>query len=317
MDLRQIQYFVALYEEKSITKSARRLHVVQPAVSMQIRRIEVEYGMPLFERTTSGVFPNELASAIYPICLDVLAKCETIRQTLRKGSGKLSGNLSIGVPPSIAHGLLADVLINFQSNYPEVRIAATEGYSAHLVEWLLQGDLDFAILGEFEDDRRLYSQPIATEELVVVTAIETEVDGGTICGNDLLRLKVALPSAKNLIRILIDAEFEKASVALIPALEIDSLSTVFATVLRPGWATVLPRSAVRDSDLEAGLRVLRLVDPVIRRTLVATFPTLRPSSATAQQFIRELRDSILRVGGEEANIIRSDNAHQNNLIDGR
>lgn len=294
VDLRQINYFVALYEEKSITKAARRLHVVQPAVSMQIRRIEEEYGVQLFERTTSGVYPNEAAGAIYPLCLDVLTRVEDVRKTLRSGSGKITGSLSIGVPPSIAHGILAEVLAGYSQKYPEVHISVSEGYSAHLVDWLLQGDLNFAILGEFEDDRRLFSQPIATEEMKVLTSTETDHNGDSITGEELARFKLVLPSSKNLIRILIAAEFEKDGIKLTPAMEIDSLSTVLATIRQPGWASILPASAINDADLATGLRSLRLVDPIIDRTLVATFPTLKPSSAAAQQFIAELRSVILR-----------------------
>jgi len=217
-----------------------------------------------------------------------------VRRTLRDGSGKIAGSLSIGVPPSIAHGVLAEVLSGFSEKYPDVHISVSEGYSAHLVDWLLQGDLNFAILGEFEDDRRLYSQAIATEELKVLTSIATPHAGDTITGKELAKLKLVLPSAKNLIRILIAAEFEEEGIKLVPAMEIDSLSTVFATVRQPGWASILPASAISETDLTTGLRSLRLVHPIIDRTLVATFPTLKPSSAAAQQFINELSSVIRR-----------------------
>jgi len=294
MDLRQIQYFVALYDEKSITKAAKRLHVVQPAVSMQIRRIEVEYGAQLFERTTAGVHPNEAAAAIYPMCLEVLNKVEVIRRTLRDGSGKIVGSLSIGVPPSIAHGILAEVLAAFTEKFPDVHLAISEGYSAHLVDWLLQGDLNFAILGEFDDDRRLYSQAIVTDELVVLTSDKTPHEGDTITGEQAAALKLVLPSSKNLIRILVDSEFEKESIKVAPAMEVDSLATVFAIIRKPGWATILPSSGIGDGDLATGFRRLRLTKPMIDRTLVAAFPTLKPSSAAAQEFIRVLRQVILR-----------------------
>ncbi|MCO5070746.1 MAG: LysR family transcriptional regulator [Rhizobiaceae bacterium] len=294
MDLRQIQYFVALYEEKSITKAAKRLHVVQPAVSMQIRRIEVEYGAQLFERTTAGVHPNEAAAAIYPACLEVLNKVESIRRTLRDGSGKITGSLSVGVPPSIAHGILAEVLAAFTEKLPEVHLTISEGYSAHLVDWLLQGDLNFAILGEFDDDRRLYSQAIATDELVVVTSEETPHDGDSITGEQAATLKLVLPSSKNLIRILVDSEFEKEGIKVSPVMEVDSLATVFAVIRKPGWATILPSSGIGEGDLKSGFKLLRLTKPMIDRTLVAAFPTLKPSSAAAQEFIRVLRQVILR-----------------------
>lgn len=298
MDFRQIQYFVALYEEQSITRAARRLHVVQPAVSMQIRRIETEYGVQLFERATTGVFPNPAAEAIYPMCLEILSKAENVRRVLRDGSGKITGALRVGVPPSIAHGILADVLVEFQSRYPDVQLTISEGYSAHLVDWLLQGDLDFAVLGEFEDDRRLNGQPIATEELKVLASEAGPIAGSTIRGYELQKLKLILPSPKNLIRILIDAEFERAGLTLAPSMEVDSLSTVFAAARQPGWATILPGSAIRESDLSTGLRSLSLTEPTVRRTLVATFPTLKPASAAAQQFIRALKAGLAEVGAE-------------------
>jgi LysR family nitrogen assimilation transcriptional regulator len=299
MDLRQIQYFVALYEEKSITKAARRLHVVQPAVSMQIRRIEADYGVTLFERTTSGVYPNQAANTVYPMCLEVLANVEKLRRTLRHGSGKIDGTLNVGVPPSIAHGILAGVLMDFQQRYPDVQIAVSEGYSAHLVDWLLQGDLDFAVLGEFEDDRRLHCEPLAIEELRVLTSTATPVTGDSITGRELQKLKLILPSTKNLIRILIDAEFERAGLTLAPSMEVDSLATVFAAARQPGWASILPAAAISDADLDRGMRSLALVEPAIRRTLVASFPTLKPSSAAAHEFLKALKRAVLEAGGIE------------------
>lgn len=292
MDLRQIQYFVALYEERSITKTARRLHVVQPAVSMQIRRIEVEYGVTLFERTPAGVIPNDAAQSIYPACRDILAKVEQVRHLLRDRSGTLSGSLAVGVPPSIAHGLLADVLLDFRSRHPAVQLSVYEGYSVHLVDWLLQGDLDFAILSEFDDDRRFRCQPLATEALRVVTSAETAVPGDRMTGKDLVRLKLIVPSAKNLIRLLIDSEFERQGLSLEPAMEVDSLSTVFAAVRQAGWASILPASAFRESDLASGLRSLELTEPAIRRTLVAAFPALKPVSAAAQEFMTSLKAAM-------------------------
>ncbi|WP_137391956.1 LysR family transcriptional regulator [Rhodoligotrophos defluvii] len=300
MDLRQIQYFVALYEEKSITKSARRLHVVQPAVSMQIRRIEVDYGVTLFERTSAGVFPNDTAAAIYPTCIEILAQVEKVRQTLRQGSGKLSGRLSVGVPPSIAHGILAPLLLEFRAKHPGVHLAVHEGYSAHLVDWLLQGDLDFAILSEYEEDKRLRRQPIATEELRVVGSTEAAFPGDMITGKQLLDFKLVVPSSKNLIRILLEAEFDRVGLDFVPAMEVDSLATVFATIRDPEWATILPASAIGATHTASGLRSLKLVEPTIRRTLVATFQAHKSSHPATPYFIAALKEAIIAVGGIEA-----------------
>ena len=72
MDLRQIQYFVALYEERSITKAARRLNVVQPALSMQISRLEKTFKTRLFERTSRGVIPTDVGREFYGLCQKII-----------------------------------------------------------------------------------------------------------------------------------------------------------------------------------------------------------------------------------------------------
>jgi DNA-binding transcriptional LysR family regulator len=292
MDLRQIRYFVSLYEEKSITKSARRLHVVQPAVSIQIRRIEVEYGTTLFERTSSGVYPNEAAEAIYPLCIEIIGKVERLHSMLRGMSNRLSGALAIGVPPSIAQSILADVLIGFRNEYPGVKLTIQEGYSAHLVDWLLQGELDLAILAEFEEDKRLQCERLATEELLVVTSVDTDMPEDGISGAELVNLKLVVPSSKNLIRILIDAEFSRHNLNLAPEMEVDSLSTVFAATRQPGWASILPASAAHNLDHDSRLKTTRLHSPTIRRRLIVASPLLKPPSEIGQRFIETLKQVI-------------------------
>ena len=292
MDLRQIQYFVALYEEQSITKAARRLHVVQPAVSMQIRRLEIDYNTSLFERTPHGVYPNEVARRLYPLCIDILGRVEGVRRTLKDSSGLLSGTLAVGIPPSIAHGVLARVLREFHESNPDVKLAVHEGYSANLVVWLIQGNLDFAILSELEEEKRLRYQRIVTEELKVVIGLDTPFAGDTATGADLSNWRLIVPSSQNLTRILIETEFESIGLKLAPAMELDSLAAVFAMLRQPGWATILPASAVLGNISESGVRCLSLVEPTIRRTLVAAFPALKPTMPAAQAFIEMLEDAL-------------------------
>jgi DNA-binding transcriptional LysR family regulator len=292
MDLRQIQYFVALVEEESITKAARRLHVVQPAVSMQIRRLEADFGLTLFERTPQGVLPNAIAQRVYPMCLDVLEKTEAIRAVLREASGRVAGRLAVGIPPSFAQGVMARALMSFRDQSPDVQIAIHEGYSANLVDWLVQGNLDFAVLSIIEGEKRLRYQPLATEELMLVTGAATELPEGDVRGVDLADLKLIVPSANNLIRMLLDAEFERAGVPLRPAMEVDSLVTVFGLLSNPGWATILPRSAAREDGSQGDLRWVRLVEPSVRRTLViASLPQREPSPA-AQLLIGHLENAL-------------------------
>lgn len=300
MDLRQVQYFIALYEEESVTKAARRLHVVQPAVSMQIRRLEADYGVALFDRTPQGVRPNAVARRLYPQCLDILEKVDLVRNRLRESAGRLAGKLTVGVPPSIAEGILPDVLVEFQKQNPEIQLIVREGYTANLVDWLVQGDLDFAVLTVLEDERRLRYQDLATEELHLVTSLETPIGASQIKGSDLVSLKLVLPSSRNLIRILIETEFERAGLPLSPAMEVDSLSAVFGIIRRAGWASILPASALGSGERQRRFQSLRLIDPIIRRLLVVAFQPQREASPAAQLLIGNLESALKgRIGAPE------------------
>lgn len=292
MDLRQLQYFVALYEENSITKAARRLHVVQPAVSMQIRRLEADYDLTLFDRTPQGVYPNDTARRLYPMCIDILDRVEQARQVLRDTSGQLSGALSVGIPPSMAHGVLASVLFEFREHHPQVQLTIAEGYSAHLVEWLLQGEIEFAVLSDFGEQKRLRYEPLATEELMIITNSQTQTTDEAITGDQLGDLELIVPSAPNQIRILLDTELDRRGLRLRPSMEVDSLTTVLAMVRKPGWASILPASAIRNLAAENDMRCLRLVDPVVERKLVAAFPVQKATSIAATYFIDALRSAL-------------------------
>ncbi|MGE0240588.1 MAG: LysR family transcriptional regulator [Parvibaculaceae bacterium] len=285
MDFRQIQYFVALYEERSITKAARRLHVVQPAVSMQIRRLEVDNGAVLFERSAQGVIPNAAATRLYPLCVDILKRLETVKEELRSISGRLIGNLSVGVPPSVAIGILPAVLTEFGAQNPDVQLTVHEGYSAHLVEWLVEGKLDVAVLSEFEEERRLRYQRLVTEELLLVTNVTSTISGPEVKCVDIQDLKLVLPSSQNLTRILIDNELERAGLRLTATMEVDSLAVVFGLIRDAGWHSILPAAAVKSAVERGELKSFHLIEPEIHRTLIAAFPGQKSLSAPAQLFV--------------------------------
>src|SRR5690349_681243 len=109
MDLRQIQYFVALFEERSITKAARRLNVVQPAISMQIGRLEKTFRTKLFERTSRGVIPTDIGRAYYGLCQKIMGDVHEARRYLQEAGGKVTGELNIGLMPSVANSVLPQV----------------------------------------------------------------------------------------------------------------------------------------------------------------------------------------------------------------
>jgi DNA-binding transcriptional LysR family regulator len=292
MDVRQIRYFIALYEERSITRAAKRLHVVQPAVSMQIRKLEVDYGLTLFERTTHGVIPNALAQQLYPLCQKVLGDLGVASSFLKEAKGKITGSVSVGVPPSLAHSCLADVVAEFCVQYPDVRLIVHEGYTGHLLEWLTDGLLDLAVVHGVDSERRLQVTPLMTERLVVAMSAETAAGRRAITGAELMGLRMALPSGENLTRLLMDGAFLTEGLTLEPTVQLDSLAAVLNLIRRPGWATILPGTAASQRQVGAEIVRLALTNPMISRSLVVATRPGTEISVAAKLFVGQLEIAL-------------------------
>jgi DNA-binding transcriptional LysR family regulator len=299
MDLRHIHYFVALYEEQSITKAAKRLNVVQPAVSTQIRRLEKDFNVALFERTSHGVYPTAIARTLYPACIKILADFGVATQVLRESSGVLTGSLRVGVPPSMAQGVVSDILIRFYAEFPSVQVQCYEGYSANLIEWLGQGLLDFAIVNMSQSEQRLRPKHLLTEDLFVVSRPARHGERSrNLPASRLRQYKLVLPTSANFLRTLIHSALDRVGIAITPVLEIDSLAAVFRLISNPGWASIVPEIALRGNPAQQTLHAMRLVEPRIQRSLVIAFHPSREPSLPAQKFIDCLESALKDIAGK-------------------
>jgi LysR family nitrogen assimilation transcriptional regulator len=220
VDIRQIQYFVALYEEGSITKAAKRMHVVQPAISQQIKRLEANADVQLFERDPHGVTPNALAHRFYHHCIGVLTELEQARAVLSQGSSHLSGKLVVGSQASFNQYVMGQTLATFHQLCPDVAILARDGYRSDLIEWLIQGELDFALLSTTRDLLNMHTRMVSREDLVVVGHCETLAARDVLKGNELSAFKLILPSRHKSLRNLIDSQFGLHGLTLQPRMEI-------------------------------------------------------------------------------------------------
>ncbi len=292
-DLRQIRYFIALFEEESITRAAERLHVVQPAVSMQIRKFEAEYGLVLFDRTNQGVFPNDLARELYPICRRVMNEVEAAHHFLMSAKGRVFGGVAVGVPPSLSLGLTARIVTRYCEQFPEVKLRIIEGYSSNILDWLETGQIDVGILTDEYVETKFSSRPLVEEELVaVVPKSDKKIAGDLITGEQFAALDLVLPSAPNLLRRLIDRAFSDAGVSLIPRLEIDSLATVLELLRSGHYATMLPVNSMIGILERFDLRAVRVHRPITKRRLIAAHSSEKFLSRATQIFIEMLREEL-------------------------
>lgn len=300
LDLRQIRYFVALFEEHSITKAARRLNVVQPALSMQIGRLEKRFNTQLFERTSRGVIPTVIGHEFYAICQKVLDEVHVATRHLQAASGKISGEIVVGLMPSVSTTVLPGVLAKFKADYPNVILRVIEAYSGSLIEWMYSGKLDVAIVNTSGMWTGLATIPLFRDQLALVVGRKKKARISDCPASMLSNYRLVLPSPRQGMRALIDSVLAASGIVLKPDIEIDSLGLTIELVGQTDWATILPAIAViRAIDLKL-VTAHKIVDPAIMRDVVVVHTTQRPLTVAGQLFVNVLKDEVqsLMAGGQ-------------------
>lgn len=296
MELRQIEYFVALYDERSITKAAARLNVVQPALSMQISRLERAFKTKLFERTSRGVVPTDVGRTFYGICQRILSDVYEAKRYLRDASGKVSGDLTIGLMPSVANSVLPDVLVQYKAAYPDVTLRIVEAYSGSLLEQLNAGKIDLAIVNNSSSVGRIAVTPLFRDYLVLVTRYRPgKKSPAGIASRRLQDFRLVLPSQRQGMRVLVDSILASMGIQLQPEIELDSLGPTIELIRKGDWATILPLVAVKQAVDRKVLQCQRIVDPEMPGEVIVASPTTRPPTLAAELFLKILKTSVVKL----------------------
>ncbi|WP_238297384.1 LysR family transcriptional regulator, partial [Methylobacterium soli] len=118
MDLRQISYFVALFEEGSVTRAAQRVNVVQPALSMQIAKLERELGQRLFDRQPKAMVPTAAGRTLHRLVQPIQRDVAEAHATMARLSQTVSGRVTAGILSSLSMSIVPSVLVRFAAAYP-------------------------------------------------------------------------------------------------------------------------------------------------------------------------------------------------------
>jgi DNA-binding transcriptional LysR family regulator len=166
MELRHLRYFVAVAEELHFGRAAERLRIAQPPLSRQIRDLEREIGVPLFERVPRGVELTPAGSAFLPEARLTLAQAERAQRTAQRAARGETGRLRVGFVEAATHsGILPDVLSFFRAHMPSIGLSLFELDPLHQAEAFQDGRIDLGIL---------HSPPLDAERWLRVEEIYTE-----------------------------------------------------------------------------------------------------------------------------------------------
>ena len=168
MDLKQIEYFVRVAELGSFTRASVVLDIAQPALSRQVRLLEVELRQNLLVRNGRGATPTEAGKLLLEHGRGILHQVERAREELGRVRGALAGRVAIGLPPSIAKVLTVPLTRAFRVKMPDAALAISEGLSVAMRESLTTGLLDIALLYNTTPAPGIETTALLEEDLFLV-----------------------------------------------------------------------------------------------------------------------------------------------------
>jgi DNA-binding transcriptional LysR family regulator len=169
MTLQQLQYFLAAIEHGSFSAAAEALRLAQPSLSEQIRRLEAELGSPLFARGGRGLALTEAGRRLQPHAERVLAEAEEARASVREVSDLAGGTLTFGTFGNAPYHLLSDLVQDFRTRHPAVRIRLTGLNSSSVADAVRDGRLEAGLIMLPVDDRGLEVRALVRDEIVFLS----------------------------------------------------------------------------------------------------------------------------------------------------
>lgn len=295
LDFRKILYFTALYEEGSVSRAAERHKIVQPALSMQLKQLENELSVRLFERSAQGLQPTPAGRHFYKLCTGLLRNLQATRQEMLDFGNRVVGSIRFGLMPSICRGPFARILTQFCDDYPEVEIKMFEGTSGALADMLLAGELDFALCNPPASQTRLKIQPVFDAPVVLVSGRQARIDERRpVDLSALPELKLILPTSHNSLRRHLDRHIKSGAIRPSRIIEIDGLSATISFIESSDWSSLIPRIAVQNDASPRRFRVSTIHTPVLVSEIVEMHVPDRPLTLPGQKMVEAIRDGLSR-----------------------
>ena len=290
MQLHQLEYFVAVARQRHFTRAAGALHVAQPSVSKQIRKLETELGTPLFHRMKGNVVLTPAGEVLLPWAERILGEVDGARVAVGELGGLQRGRLAIGATPSLCTIMLPPVLSAFHATYPGIELALQQAGSRDLVRQVEDGALDLALVILPVEHPVIEATPLLDEELVLATPPGHPLARRrSIAVSDLRDVPLVMFRDGYDLRSVTEAACRQAGFEPTFALEGGEMDSVLQLAAAGIGAAVVPAMVVSPGG---PLRAVRFSPPGLSRTIGMANRRDRPLSRAARAFAAALSDAV-------------------------
>jgi DNA-binding transcriptional LysR family regulator len=273
MDVRRLEYFLAIVDEGGMTKAARALHIAQPSLSQSLGALERELGVALFDRAGRGMLLTAAGQALVGPARQALRSMQVAREAVGDVSALLAGTLEIAALPTLAVDPLADLVGRFRTEHPGVVVRVREAESAAGTSTLVrEGRCELGLAHLPLPQEGLRTVELGVQELLFVLAPSIEIAGergadGTpqaISLTALAKVPLVLTPPGTSTRMLLDQAMEAAGVVPNVAVETDAREAIVPLVLAGAGGALLPAPLALEAQRRGAL--LRAARPrIVRR----------------------------------------------------
>jgi DNA-binding transcriptional LysR family regulator len=294
----QLEYFVAAVDHGSFSAAAQALHIAQPSLSDQIRRLERQLGVVLFVRTNRRLALTEAGRLLLPRARTTLATVDDALDAVRPVRTLTGGTVSFGTFSSAHHFLLADLVTRFRERYPAVRVRVLGRNSAEVADAVRDGRLEAGLVALPVDERGLdVTPPVWTAEAVYVS-VDPARTASPVTVEQLAQAPLVLPEAQwgeqDPTRRQLGERARAAGVTLEPAIEVELPAAALALAARGAGDAVVSRPLLGESGWSDHLTWAPLDPPLVETFAFVTRTGSQLSPAT-QEMIRMAAELLRRL----------------------
>ncbi|MBT9597199.1 MAG: LysR family transcriptional regulator [Vitreoscilla sp.] len=294
MNLKQLEYFVSVAELGSFSKAAVVLDIAQPALSRQVRALEIDLRETLLLRNGRGVTLTQAGQRLFEHSVAILQQVALAREDMGATRDEPVGRITIGLPPTIGRQITLPLIDGFKRQMPKARLAIVEGLSTHIAEWITSGRVDLGLLYNPEAPPGLEIKPLLEERLYLVQASGGEGRKTTqaLPLAQLGRYPLVVPERAHVIRRLIDTQATLVGLKLNIAWEVSSIAAIIDLVCAGYGHAVLTASAVAASGRADELSVRPLIEPPLASVLCLATSSHKRSTPLTRQATQLLVDLV-------------------------
>lgn len=248
----RLKVFRAVAEHLNFHKAAEHLFLTQPAVTLQIKALEQDLGVRLFDRSVGRIALTGQGSILLDYATKMAALAEEAEQELGRKDGKVSGQLSLGVSTTIAQYVLPRLLGAFLADYPAVEFSLHSGNTSAIVQLLLDGGVAIGLIEGPARDRGIHREPFMEDELVLIMPRQFETDH--LSETQFLASSLLMREQGSGSRRVVEAALEKAGFKLksfTRVMDLDSTEAIKSAVEAGLGIAFVSRSAI-GKELELG-----------------------------------------------------------------